>query len=73
MNVLQRVGDIASAHLATIAQMFNPPVHLTLVVRSPELPDGDMVLTDDDLDLAIGAIENLKLRPGTHTDGTDAR
>jgi hypothetical protein len=42
--------------------MFKDP-RVTIVVRAPSLPDGDVVVTDDDLDAAIKAIERLKFRP----------
>jgi hypothetical protein len=35
---------------------------LTLIVRNPDLQDGDMILTKDDLDEVIKSIEALKLR-----------
>lgn len=38
----------------------NPKV--TLVVRAPDLSDGDVVIGNDDLDASIAAIERLKSR-----------
>jgi len=53
-----------SADLERIASRFKSP-KLTLVIRAPDLADGDVVLSDDDLDEAIGAIERLKSRDRT--------
>lgn len=42
------------------AKFKNPKV--TLVVRAPDLDDGDVVIGNDDLDAAIAAINRLKNR-----------
>jgi hypothetical protein len=48
-------------HLNHIAELFNSP-KITLVVRNPELDkgkgDGDLVMTLDDIQLVINALEN---------------
>jgi len=44
-----------------ICQKFRHP-KVTLVVRAPELEDGDVVIGNDDLDLAIAAIQRLQAR-----------
>lgn len=53
------VGGKISEYLNEIAQLFKPGAKLTLVVRHPSHPAGDqdMVLTNDQLPLAIKAIE----------------
>lgn len=48
--------------LEDIAAYFVAP-KLTLVVRAPDLEDGDVVITTDNLDEAIKAIERLKASP----------
>ena len=47
--------------LDSVARKFKNP-KMTLVVRAPDLPDGDVVIGNDDLDAAIGAINRLKNR-----------
>jgi hypothetical protein len=47
--------------LGEVADLFRAP-RVTLVVRSPQLPGGALVLTDDDLDLAVEAIRRLAAR-----------
>ncbi len=61
-----------SEHMAKIAEYFKHP-RITLVVRSPELPDGDVVLTDDDLDAAIAAITRLKEHAANYLPGNVGR
>jgi hypothetical protein len=48
--------------LDTIAQRFKRPevLKLTLVIRNPEVADGDVVLTNDDYDSAIAAIQKAQ-------------
>jgi hypothetical protein len=45
--------------LEKLSKIPNPGAKLTLLVRRPEAPDGsqDMVVTDDDLNEAIRALE----------------
>lgn len=40
--------------------LFVPECRITLLVRAPHLPDGDLVLTRDDLDKAISALVRAK-------------
>jgi len=47
--------------LDSVCRKFKNP-KVTLVVRSTELIDGDVIIGNDDLDLAIKAINNLKDR-----------
>ena len=62
MTDLVDLKDRIAHHADEIAKMFKDP-RVTIVVRAPSLPDGDVVVTDDDLDAAIKAIERLKFRP----------
>ena len=59
-NLEQLFFDL-QADLDRISKRFVRP-KLTLVVRAPDLPDGDVVIGDDDLDMAIAAIERMKHR-----------
>ena len=54
--------DEISDHLDAIKALFKNP-KLTIVVRNPDLRDGDVIVTNDDLDLVIQAIEKNKARP----------
>jgi hypothetical protein len=53
-------------HLNMIARLFTQRPKITIVIRTPWLDeqgkDGGVVLTDDDLDLAIAEINKFKLR-----------
>lgn len=55
------VQETINHHLNEIAGLFKAP-KITLVVRAPNLPDGDLVMTADDLDQAVAAIQRLKER-----------
>jgi hypothetical protein len=46
------------ADLKRIAKRFKNP-RITLIVRNPDVHDGDVVLTDDDPALAMAALEHL--------------
>ena len=68
---------------ALLDQIRDPYVYpkITLLVRSPDLDDGDFVLSDDDFDEAIAALTRMKnpavivepdgtvRPPGTATEG----
>lgn len=45
-----------------ISTLFKPGVKLTLVARTPDLPDADVVVSDDSLDAAIAAIRRSQER-----------
>lgn len=47
--------------LTAIRKLFLNP-KLTLIVRSPDLGDGDLILTEDDLDEVVKAIRKLARR-----------
>jgi len=58
---VQNLRRAASLHLLDIADLFNTPVKLALVVRNPDFPDGsrDVFISDDDPDAVIAAIRQL--------------
>lgn len=62
---LRQARHDASVLLDRIQQLWNPGMKVTLLVRSPDHPDGtrDFLLTDDTLDAVIAALEILKTRP----------
>ena len=43
-------------HLAAIGQLFKNP-KITLLVRAPDVEDGDLILTADDPDSVIAALK----------------
>jgi hypothetical protein len=53
-------------HLEAICLLFTERPKITIVIRTPWITDasgdGDVVLTDDDFDLAIAAINRLRDR-----------
>jgi hypothetical protein len=58
---LREVRYSISNHLEEIATYFKPGIKLTIVCRHPGLPDGGVVMTDDDLGLAIAEIRKLQV------------
>jgi hypothetical protein len=63
VNLRERIDD----HLEDICKMFTQRPKITIIVRTPWLEaegkDGDVILSDDDFDLAIAAINRLRGRP----------
>jgi hypothetical protein len=41
-------------------EMFDPRCKLTFVMRAPHLPDGDMIVTADNIDAVIVALQRLR-------------
>ena len=62
MIPLERTQRIAGDHLNQIASCFVDGSKLTLLVRQPNKPDADFVLTNDDLDEAINALNRRKVQ-----------
>ena len=60
-NRLQVLHQNISCHLENIAKLFKceQGVKITLVVRMPKVDDGGVLLTDDDLELAIAEMKRL--------------
>lgn len=50
-----RVAD----RLVDMESMFDSRCKLTFLMRAPHLPDGDLVVTSDDVALAIAALQRL--------------
>lgn len=55
------IREEIAEHLNAIGALFKNP-RVTLVVRIPDLDDGDLVMTQDDPELVIGAIRRLAER-----------
>lgn len=49
--------------LAQVERLFLGPTKVTLIVRTPRLKDGGVVMGNDDLDQAISEIQRLRGRP----------
>jgi len=54
-DLRERIAD----RLVEMESMFDPRCKLSFVMRSPHLPDGDLIVTNDDPKLLIKAIERL--------------
>lgn len=54
-----RLRDRIADRLADMELMFDPRCKLTFVMRAPHLPDGDVIVTSDDIPSVIKAIERL--------------
>lgn len=67
---LLHLHEDLSADLDRIARRFKDP-KITLVVRAPELKDGDVVLTNDNLESAIEAIRRLEAKAAHVIETTD--
>jgi hypothetical protein len=61
------VAESIARDLNHIATFFKEP-KITLIVRSPQLDDGDLVMTADDPRKAIAAIERLISRTDSKGD-----
>jgi hypothetical protein len=65
-TALQHLRDRIAEHLDKIAELFKGTPKITIVIRGPWLEaegtDADVVLSDDDFDLAIAAINRLRNR-----------
>lgn len=59
---LQNVKGKIAKHLQEIAGYFNN-AKVTVVIRTLDIKNGDLVMTDDDLDKVVEAIKVLKNRP----------
>jgi hypothetical protein len=60
MDKLINLHAQVANHCGEIADLFKPGARVTVLVRNPGLDDGDIVVTDDSIDAAIAALENLK-------------
>ena len=61
---LQRLHADISESLNDIAALFDPKQEpkITLIVRTPWLEDGDVLMGNDDYDEAIAAINRLRFK-----------
>ena len=59
MTVGQVHAEVAE-HCSQIARLFKAGARVTVLIRNPNLADGDMVVSDDETDLAVMALQRLK-------------
>jgi len=65
-EVSQKLIDlhyVISEHLEEIERLFKVPVKVTIIIRTSDEPEGNVVVTDDDLQTVIGQLaisENWK-------------
>jgi hypothetical protein len=51
-----------SAHLEAISELFTQRPKITIIIRTPWLKDGGVLLSDDNMDDAIAEIRRLEKR-----------
>ena len=54
---LRNTYEIVSEHMNSIIDLFRPGVKITVLVRTPDHPDRDFMLTSDDPVEALAMIE----------------
>jgi len=57
---LRLAHEACDAALQELEKLFKPHCKLTLLMRNPESDDGDMLLTRDEFDDIIAAIQRLR-------------
>ena len=60
---LELVGREASHLLGKMQKLFKPGIKVTFLARTPGNPEGDFLLTDDDLSEVKAALERSEKRP----------
>ena len=67
---LAQLRDDIADHCVAIEDLFRVPVKVTCIVRRVGNPEGDVLVTSDDLDEAIAVINRSKARDALATIGT---
>lgn len=64
-QAVKKLADVAAEYLSGILSHFKDGAKITLLVRTPDKPDGsqDLILTTDTLDDAITALTLRKTAP----------
>jgi len=62
VNVLEKLRFRIADKLVEVSDMFEFPnkTRITIVIRTPWLPDGGVLISDDDFDEAIAEIQRLR-------------
>ena len=63
--LLAEVQEEVSGYMDEIIRLFKPGAKIAVLVRSPEFPDRDFIMTDDDLDELISMISRRKTMGGS--------
>ena len=63
MDKLQNLRLEIADRLEEICKLFTQRPTITIIIRTPWLKDGGVVLTDDDFDAAIAELNRLRERP----------
>ena len=68
MSLTPRQQEQLRSEIADIIVEYLEPIcdvrcRISVVIRGPHLPDGDLVVTNDDLDHVIAALQRLKTYP----------
>lgn len=53
---LSRVQNVVGGYMDRIHDLFKAEMKITVVVRSPEHPDRDFIMSDDELEGVIAAL-----------------
>jgi hypothetical protein len=56
----ERLRSVIAEVLHGMEPMFDARCKLTFVMRAPHLPDGDLVVTSDEIEAVIGALDRLR-------------
>ena len=59
-NIMRLHEDLQTDLDRIYARFKNPKI--TLIIRSPDISDGDVVISNDDLESAIGAVRRLQAK-----------
>lgn len=60
---LRDIHEQANGFMTEFAKNFKDGAKLTLIVRNPNFgPDADVIVTNDDCDKVIAAVQRLKMR-----------
>jgi len=62
VNKLEKLHAEVAQHLGEISDLFTQPPKMTIVIRTPWLVDGGLLIGDDDFDEAIAEIQRLRLK-----------
>lgn len=57
MTRLEEIQNTVAGHMDDIKSMFKAEAKITVLVRLPENPEADFLMTDDDLGEAVAALQ----------------
>lgn len=65
MNALLIVQQQVAGHMEDIQSLFKKGAKITVLVRTPDKPDSDFLMTDDNLDEVVAAVQRRKAAGAT--------